>query len=56
MRRETPIVEEDEVDVISDGQLLLSALVGGISEVDLEQSGLDSFYDLRASWRNSEKS
>jgi hypothetical protein len=56
MRRETPIVEEDEVDVISDGQLLLSVLVGGISEVDLEQSGLDSFYDLRASWRNSKSS
>jgi hypothetical protein len=30
---ETPILEEDEVDVISDG-LLLSALVGSISEVD----------------------
>jgi hypothetical protein len=52
---ETPIVEEDEVDVISDGQLL-SAIVGSISEVDLEQSGLDSFYDLKASRRNSKSS
>jgi hypothetical protein len=49
---ETPILEEEEVDVISDGHLL-SALVGSISEVDLEQSGLDSFYDLNASRRNS---
>jgi hypothetical protein len=39
-RLETPIVEEDEVDDISDGRLL-SALVGGILEVALEQSGLD---------------
>jgi hypothetical protein len=36
--------EEDEIDVH-----LLSALVGSISEVDLEQSGLSSFYDLQAS-------
>jgi hypothetical protein len=54
-RLETPIVEEDEVDDILDGRLL-SALVGGISEVDLEQSGLDSFYDLKASRRNSKSS
>jgi hypothetical protein len=32
---ETPFLEEEEVDVISDGQLL-SSLVGGITEVDLE--------------------
>jgi hypothetical protein len=49
---ETPILEEEEVDVILDGRLL-SALVGSISEVDLEQSGRDSFYDLKASHRNS---
>jgi hypothetical protein len=49
---ETPILEEEEVDVISDGRLLF-ALVGSISEVDLEQSGLDSFYDLKASRQNS---
>jgi hypothetical protein len=54
-RLETPIIEEDEADVISDGRLL-SALVGGISEVDLEQSGLDSFFDLKASRRNSKSS
>jgi hypothetical protein len=54
-RLETPIVEGDEVDVILDGRLL-SALVDGISEVNLEQSGLDSFYDLKASWRNSKSS
>jgi hypothetical protein len=35
-------LEEEEDDVISDGHLL-STLVGGISEVDLEQSGLESF-------------
>jgi hypothetical protein len=52
---ETPILEEEEVDVISDGRLLF-ALVGSISEVDLEQSGLDSFYDLKASRRNSKSS
>jgi hypothetical protein len=33
-RLETPIMEEDEADVNSDGRLL-SALVGGILEVDL---------------------
>jgi hypothetical protein len=43
--------EEDETDVH-----LLSALVGSISEVDLEQSGLSSFYDLKASRRNSKSS
>jgi hypothetical protein len=32
---ETPFLEEEEVDVILDGQLL-SSLVGGITEVDLE--------------------
>jgi hypothetical protein len=51
-RLETPNLEEDEADVISDGRLL-SPLVGGISEVDLEQLGLESFYDLKASQRNS---
>jgi hypothetical protein len=38
---ETPILEEEEAGVITDGQLL-SALVGSITEVDLEQSGLSS--------------
>jgi hypothetical protein len=34
-----PSLEEEEDDVISDGHLL-STLIGGISEVDLEQSWL----------------
>jgi hypothetical protein len=42
---------EDETD----GHLL-SSLVGSISEVDLEQPGLSSFYDLKASRRNSKSS
>jgi hypothetical protein len=54
-RLETTILEEEEVDVISDGRLL-SALVGSILEVDLEQLGLDSFYDLKASHQNSKPS
>jgi hypothetical protein len=45
---ETPILEVEEADVISDGQLL-SALVGCIAEVDLDQSGLSSLYDLKDS-------
>jgi hypothetical protein len=52
---ETPILEEDEADVISDGQIL-TALVGSISEVDLEQSELSSLYDLKASGRSSKSS
>jgi hypothetical protein len=43
--------EEDETD-----SHLLSSLVGSISEVDLEQPGLSSFYDLKASRRNSKSS
>jgi hypothetical protein len=54
-RLETPILEEEEADVISDGRLLC-ALVGSISEVELEQSGLDYFYDIKASRRNSKSS
>jgi hypothetical protein len=52
---EKPNLEEEEGDVISDGHFL-SALVGSISEVDLEHSGLHSFYDLKASRRNSKSS
>jgi hypothetical protein len=48
----TPL--EDEEDE-TDGHLL-SSLVGSISEVDLEQPGLSSFYDLKASRRNSKSS
>jgi hypothetical protein len=39
-------LEEVEDDVISDDRLL-STLVGGISKMDLEQLGLESFYDLK---------
>jgi hypothetical protein len=39
MEAELSSLEEEEDDVISDGRLL-STLIGGISEVDLEQSGL----------------
>jgi hypothetical protein len=47
---ETSTIEEEEDDVISDGRIL-STIVGGISEVHLEQSGLGSFYDLKSSRR-----
>jgi hypothetical protein len=50
---ETTLLEEEEDE--TDGHLL-SSLVGSISEVDLEQSGLSSFYDLKASRRNSKSS
>jgi hypothetical protein len=48
----TPL--EDEEDE-TDGHLL-SSLIGSISEVDLEQPGLSSFYDLKASRCNSKTS
>jgi hypothetical protein len=50
---ETILLEEEEDE--TDGHLL-SSLVGSISEVDLEQPGLSSFYDLKASRRNSRSS
>jgi hypothetical protein len=43
-----PVLDEDEADDILEGQLL-SALVGNISKVDLEQSALGSLYELKAS-------
>jgi hypothetical protein len=46
---------EEEADVVSDDQLL-SALVGSITEVDLQQSGLSSLYDLKASRRSCKSS
>jgi hypothetical protein len=55
MEAELSSLEEEEDDVISHGRLL-STLVGGISEVDLEQSRLESFYDLKASRRSSKSS
>ena len=45
-------LEEDEATDNVDGQLL-SHLVGEVSEVDLEGSGLGSIYDLHASGRKS---
>jgi hypothetical protein len=50
---ETTLLEEEEDE--TDGHLL-SSLIGSISEVDLEQPGLSSFYDLKASRRNSKSS
>jgi hypothetical protein len=50
---EATLIEEDEDE--ADGHLL-SSLVGSISEVDLEQPGLSSFYDLKVSRRNSKSS
>jgi hypothetical protein len=52
-RAETTLLEEEEDE--TDGHLL-SSLVGSILEVDLEQPGLSSFYDLKASRRNSKSS
>ena len=43
-------LDEDEVTVNVDGQLL-SHLVGEVSEVGLDESGLGSIYDLQASGR-----
>jgi hypothetical protein len=52
-RLETTIVDDDEEDDILDGQLL-SAIIGNISEVDLEHAELSS--DLQASERGSRSS
>jgi hypothetical protein len=49
------MIDEDEEDDIIDGQLL-SAIIGNISEVDLEHSELSSVYDLKASARGSRSS
>jgi hypothetical protein len=52
---ETSVVADDEDDGILDGQIL-SAIIGNISEVDLEHSELSSVYDLKASTRGSRSS
>nr|XP_051221777.1 uncharacterized protein LOC127340034 [Lolium perenne] len=52
---ETSVIVDDEEDDILDGQLL-SAIIGNISEVDLEYSELSSVYDLKASARGSRSS
>jgi hypothetical protein len=51
----TSIVDDDEDDDILDGQLL-SAIIGSVTEVDLEHSELSSVYDLNASARGSRSS
>jgi hypothetical protein len=51
----TSIVDDDDDDDILDGQLL-SAIVGSVTEVDLEHSELSSVYDLNASARGSRSS
>jgi hypothetical protein len=52
---ETPIQDDDEDNDILDGHFLL-AIVGNITEVDLEHSELSSLYDLKASARGSRSS
>jgi hypothetical protein len=52
---ESSVIDDDEEDDILDGQLL-SAIIGNISEVDLEHSELSSVYDLNASTRGSRSS
>jgi hypothetical protein len=51
----TSTVDDDEDDGILDGHLL-SALVGSVTEVDLDHSELSSVYDLSASERGSRSS
>ena len=41
-----------EANATSDGQLL-SHLIGDVSEVGLDEDGLSSLYELRATGRNS---
>ena len=47
-----PPLDEDEATDNVDGQLL-SHLVGEVTKVDLDGSGLGSIYDLQASGRKS---
>jgi hypothetical protein len=51
----TSIIDDDEDDDILDGHLLL-AIVGSVTEVDLQHSELSSVYDLDASARGSRSS
>jgi hypothetical protein len=51
----TSTVDDDEDDGILNGHLL-SALVGSVTEVDLDHSELSSVYDLSASERGSRSS
>ena len=45
-------LDDEEEEATYDGQLL-SHLVGEVSEVGLDETGLGSFYDLKASGRKS---
>ena len=51
-RPATSTLDEDEATGTVDGQLL-SHLVGEVSEVALDETGLGSIYDLQASGRKS---
>ena len=48
-------MDEEEENVTSDGQLL-AHLVGEVSEVGLDEDGLNSLYELKASVRKSKSS
>ena len=48
----TVYLDEEEATATSDGQLL-SHLVVAVSEVDLDEDGLSSLYELKASVRKS---
>jgi hypothetical protein len=52
---ETPFLDDEEANATMDGQLL-SSLVGVVSEAVLDETELDSLYDLRASGRKSKTS
>ena len=51
----SPLLEEEEADTTDDGQLL-SHLVGQVTEVNLDESRLESVLDLQASRRRSKGS
>ena len=50
-----PSLDEDDADATVDGQLL-SHLVVEVSEVSLDETGVRSVYDLRATGRKSKNS
>ena len=52
---DTPYLDEEEANATADGQLL-SHLVGEVSEVGLDEDGLGSLFELKASGRKSKSS
>jgi hypothetical protein len=52
---DTTYLDEEDANTTSDGQLL-SHLVGVVSEVGLDEHGLNSLYELKASNRKSKSS